>query len=48
MEGCDEKSPMFSGNHFMDFEDAFNFIDVMDDSKILCIGFVIRVDIYNI
>ncbi len=39
---------MFSGNHFIDFEDAFYSIEVMDDSKILCIGFVFLVDIYNI
>ena len=39
---------MFTGNHFMQFEDAFNFIEVMDYSKILCIGFDMRIDIYNI
>ena len=35
----------------MEFEDAFYLIEVMDHSKILCIGFrerVKRVDFYNI
>ena len=45
---CDETSPIFTGSHSMQFEHTFNFIEVMDDSKILCIGFNSRVDLYNI
>jgi hypothetical protein len=32
----------------MEFEDAFNFIEVMDDSKLLCIGFDDFANIYSI
>ena len=44
----DESSPSFTGTHFLQFEDAFKFIEVMDDSKILFIGFNSSCKIYNI
>jgi hypothetical protein len=39
---------MFTANHFMDFDSPFNFIEVMDDSKVLCIGLGDRVEFFNI
>lgn len=45
---CNKKSPKFKATHFLQFAGAFNFIEVMDDSKILCIGFPFHVDIYDI
>lgn len=44
----DKSGVMFSGNHYIDFEDNFNFIEVMDKNKVLCIGFDFQVEIYNI
>jgi hypothetical protein len=32
----------------MEFKDPFNFIEVMNYSKILCIGFRLSLEIYNI
>lgn len=43
-----EPSPIFTGSHFLEFKHRFNFVEVMNDSKILCIGFGKRVDFFNI
>ena len=40
--------PIFTGTHFLEFYDEFNFIEVMDNSKLLSIGFSDRLEIYNI
>ncbi len=45
---CNESSPMFTGNHFLQFDYSFYFIEVMDDSKILLIDFALYLEIYNI
>ena len=45
---CDESTPVFKTSRFIEFQDAFNYIEVMDDSKMLAIGFVFLLDIYNI
>jgi hypothetical protein len=39
---------MFTGNHFLQFDYSFYFIEVMDDSKILLIDFALYLEIYNI
>ena len=39
---------MFTANYFIEFLAPFNFIEVMDNSKVLCIGFDSHVKFYNI